>query len=523
MADTVQQDGQQIPEQRQDGIRFAESFLFYNKTLGDIYQGERNYNLPVWLEPKETFTQLINTARSKSGKEEASEEEIDKLYSEISILHGLYKERRFNPYKLNGEYDYGTGSLNEEGALKYFMPDDSFLQTGPTNTRYFYGVEPVKINADQQRAEDLGVVKDKNGVLTDKGVFDKRLGTNRLSLEFSDDVGSYIWKELGDGKLGDPDSLRSPNFLGGANELNSSWIGSAVRGLFGGMVGKTYQGAAGVAHLLNAIGSGTASIFSDKTYHEISLNNDWNYMANEMSNFASSLSRQNEDEKGHFYEGANAFMYGFWDGVGQFIPMIASGFTLGAAGVGTKLATQLSIAIGSMTVYDLTRNELINKGYDAGVSDGIGLLFGAITHGSENVLAGNLVQRFGVRLGRNMTEKMPARLLGEAIEEMGESGGKSYLSGTAQKIAADLPSSKWMATKYTSKINKWLRDPLTKEYKSKWVKGAATALRAGTEEGTEEAIEGITQAGVGSLFNNTQKRIAANNLKQWGGYDFPRN
>ena len=473
-------DNQQDPvAPQEDGIRFVESLFVAGKTMGDLYQGEQNLGLKVKLEDQDTFNSIVNQGRMSSGLEAMTEDESNKMYGEAILLHDKYMKREFNPYELNGEYDHGKGTFNEQGKLKFFMPNESFLEKGPTNTRFLYGLDDeVKIQHEQQRAEDFGIIRNKYGTVMSRDAFDKRSGTNHLTLEYDKEFDSHMWRELKDGELGNAAQIKPFEWIGGAKELRSSWAGSAIRGTVSGLAGKTVQGVAGLMHFTNMIASGTHALFSDRTYNDIALNNSWNDFANEMSNDASAMQRQNEDESGHFYEGANAFLYGFWDGVGQFAPMIATGFALGAVGVGAKLATQLSISLGSMTVYDITRNDMLSKGYSAGQADGVGIIMGTITQMSENLLAGNLVQRFGVRLGQNMSKKMPGRFLAEALEESAEGGEKKFMAGVSEKVAKEMgegPGSKWLVNRYAYKMNAWIRDPISKEYKSKIVKGAATA------------------------------------------------
>jgi len=478
--------------------------------LTAIYQAEKNFNLPVELESYEEFSTLM---QSKTDKE-IPEEDLKFAYGHAQAEFDIYKNRRWNLYDYEGTYDTGGGTEAEKGQLKWFDKDESWINTGPSNYANFLGLEqPVIIEHQDQIAEKNELYYDRNGILLPLEEYDKRSNTNKLQNEWDEKLNTWVYRELKDGELGDPAKIKPYEWVGGARELNSTWLGSASRGTISGAVGKTVQAGGGLLHVLNAVAAPALMVGTDRSYTEAVNASQLNDLANQWSNAASAMQRQNYDEAVGVFDNANSILYSFWDGVGQFLPMIASGFSLGAAGVGTKLATQMSISIGSLTVYDLTRNDLVRKGYSAQEAEAMGLMFGLITHGSENIISANLVQRFGVKQGQRIFNNLSRVSAAEVIEDV--SGG--MVKGLAEAEALEMPAKGFWANKYTGA----LRRNFHKMAAGKGLlKGAGKAVGAGVEEGFEEAAEGVGHMTFASLFNAIERNMAKNNLRKNGGATF---
>jgi len=475
-----------------------------------VYQGSRNYGLEPHFETFDEFASL-----TKERGYDLTEDELKQNYDYFSAEFDRYENRNFDLYSFKGNYDEGGGTVAERGLLKWFDKDESFVTAGPTNYANYIGVGDVKLEHEDQIAEKNGVYKNRLGVLLPLAEYDKTLDRNQLVNEWDKDQNTFIYRELKEGESGTPGSVRPETYLGNGRTLNSTYLGSLLRGGVGGGYAKTVGGVAGMLHFVNAIGSIPLHFNSGMTYAEYSQSTGLNKFANELSNHSSANSRQNYDEAVGAFTNMNAFLWGFGDGVMQLAPMIASGYALGAIGVGAKVATQLSISIGSFTVYESTRNDLLAKGYSPEAAETTALLYGAMTHASENIIGSNLIQGLGVRAGVKAFRGQALSTTAGALESTGVKAFKGATKKSMSITETGLFGRAWM--KKTRDFISRTGDLSDKNMASRMIKGA---LAAGGEEGVEELFEGIGQAGIARVFNSLSRSMAQNTIRKQKGIHY---
>jgi hypothetical protein len=449
---------------------------------------------------------------------------IEKSFKTIASAWGAYKTNNYDPREVKGDYDFDGNDPSK--PYKWFS-SEGFGVTAMDATKSFdvHGKSQL-IQNPAQNAEENRFYVSKDKKLFDLKGYDENKN-NPLKQVYDEKTGTYTWFEAEDGEIVTADIIRHDNIVGGANKLKSGFWSASARGLYQGAVVKTAQGVQGLLSIgydlyRMAEDSKDGTLYSGM--NDYYGKDGYGRMLGSMQNWINARSRVTTEESEGVFSNLNSFAYNFWDGVGQFLPMIATSYGLGATGalmqaskipmlaggIGQRTAVALTKVGGSLSVYGLVRNQMLEDGFTPEEAGLTALLFGAMTYASESVFNADISQKFGYRQAQNMIRGMEHKAVGAAMVEnaggvMTKEMAENLSKRSAGRNAGNL-ASKW------KKFRSFIADQEAPGKGATIGARAAYAFRMAGEEATEELIEGVGQNKLIAPFMNDYARGTAKEI-----------
>ena len=165
-------------------------------------------------------------------------------------LENRFKKRNFDPHKVSGRYSNSFRKDPNFDAPDVWspIPSDEFIKTGSASAYIIPGADKgadiVERQHTQKIADQNKIYRDDEGVLKPLEFHTDQ--DNFLYQGWDDETMSNIWHELKPGEIGDPNEMRAHRLLGTSASLESSSLGSILRGGWSGAGSKSIKAAAGL-------------------------------------------------------------------------------------------------------------------------------------------------------------------------------------------------------------------------------------------------------------------------------------
>lgn len=395
-------------------------------------------------------------------------------------------------------YKTFESAYNTYNAFRKKMPVEASVETVRFDGTKADTDKFTRIATEQQTASSNNYFIDKKGMYKPMKY---KSDYNDLKL-INDSDGIPVWKESQDDEL-----IKSNEILSfvGPKKMESTFMGSLLRGAWSGAVPTIAKGVAGVTLLAGGIADkfdDDKEAFADKDYYK-------RYVA--MTNWANYMTHTNEDEDLGFLNDINSATQMIANGATQMIGIFATsgGAALGLKAIGKlgvkmtdgaimSIATNAAMFAGSAEAVGPISEEMLAAGFTPSEAALPLFIAGGITYASERVLGMNISQKFGAALVLNkyMGQAGKKDINGMIREVVGRELKKKGVKSAAELDAAGKKALKAKIVETFSKARSAKMSKLLEDINFKKV--ALSSL----EEGAEEYIEGFGDMGLFKYLNN---------------------